>query len=188
MNSENEADEQSIEEQLEKLTYRVQDLEAKREQVFEPKLERQAETISELEQRVAELEAENKSMRAELDSLGELGADKDSTPKKRVLDLRQLLMNKAKADYESGGDGLVSWKYNQVIDALESNGHGKVYAAQAYDAMEEAGEAEGFGFGKNDSDEKVVRVNWTALPAYTSVNEINNGKGVPSTDEPTLSD
>lgn len=178
----------SIDEQVEELLYRVQDLEAKREQVFEPKLDRQAETIAALEGRVDELEAENKSMRAELDSLGELGADKDSTPKKRVLDLRQLLINKAKADYESGGDGMVAWTYDQVTDALESNGHGKVYPAQAYDSMETAGDAEGFGFGKNDSDEKVVRVSWTALPAYSSVNDINNVEGESGTDQRAISD
>lgn len=188
MSDENTHTDASLEERLEELTYRVQDLEAKREQIFEPKLERQAEAIATLEERVDELEAENKSMRAELDSLGELGADKNSTPKKRVLDLRQLLMNKAKADHESGGDGMVSWTYDKVIDGLESNGHGKVYAAQAYDAMEEAGEAEGFGFGKNDSDDKVVRVSWTALPAYSAVNGINNGEGESGTDQPAMSD
>lgn len=182
-----ESNEDSIEARVEKLVYRVQDLEAKREQVFEPKLERQSETIGTLEDRVDELEAENKQLRAELDSLGELGADKDSTPKKRVLDLRQLLINKAKADHESGGDGLVAWRYNQVIDALESNGHGKIYAAQAYDAMEDAGEAEGFGFGKDDG-EKVIRVSWTALPAYSGVNDINNAEGDSPTDQPAISD
>ena len=174
----NATDGQSIEARLEELTYRVQDLEAKREQVFEPKLERQAETIATLETRVDELEAENKQLRAELDSLGELGADKQSTPKKRMLDLRKMLMNKAKVDHESGGDGMVAWTYSQVVDQLESHGHGKVYAPQAYDAMEDAAEAEGFGHGKNQDGDKVVRVNWTALPAHATVNEINNDQGV----------
>lgn len=172
----------TLEEQLEKLAYRVDDLEAKREQVFEPRLEQQSETIDELETRVDELEAENKSLRADVDSLGELGADKDSTPKKRVLDLRQLLMNKAKVDYESDGDGLIAWTYDQVVDQLESHGHGKVYPAQAYNAMESAAAADGFGHGTNQDDEKVVRVNWTALPAHTAVNGINNGQGVSDPD------
>ena len=176
--TETQTDEQQLTELVEDLQLRVNDLEAKREQVFEPKLDGQSETVDLLEARVEQLEAENKQLRADLDSLGELGADKQSTPKKRMLDLRKLLLNKAKVDYESGGDGLVGWTYSQVIDHLESNGHGTVYPAQAYDAMEDAAEADGFGHGKNANGEAVVRVNWTELPAYDAVNDINNAEGV----------
>lgn len=178
-----ETDTDDLEDLVQSLAARVDDLEAKRDQVLEPKIDRQAETIADLEQRVERLEGEKKQLRAQLDSLGELGADKQSTPKKRMLDLRQMLMNKAKADYETGGDGMVAWTYSQVVDALESNGHGKVYAAQAYDAMEDAADADGFGHGKDEGDNKVVRVNWTALPAHGAVNEINNDQGVTGTEK-----
>lgn len=177
-------DTDEIEELVEELSVRVQKLEAERDQVLKPKIERQAEQIADLETRVDQLESENTELRAELDSLGELGADKQSTPKKRVLDLRKLLLNKAKVDYESGGDGMIAWKYSQVIDALESNGHGKVWAAQAHDAMEEAGKADGFGHGLDEDDEKVVRVNWQAVPAHGTVNGINNAEG--ETDAPRV--
>ena len=163
-------------------TIRLNDLEAKVDQVVMNRLTQTEERIDELEATVDELVAENQQLQGELESLTGLADDQASTPEKRAADLRQKLINVAKAR----DNGFVSWSYSDVKDQLESDGHGTVYPAQAYQAMKDAADSDedantshaaGFGYVKNNDDDWTIRVSLDALPAYVGVNEINNAEG-----------
>lgn len=134
------------------------------------------EKVAELTERVEELEET-------LDALAGVGEGEQSTPAKRALDLRQLLLNAAKAKRENSTDnpGMVQWEYSQVTDQLEANGHGTVHPPQAVRAMKEAANGtkeedeapDGYAIAENDDGNRVVRCSLPALTEET-VNEINN--------------
>jgi len=141
------------------------------------------EQVADLAERVEELEET-------LDALAGVGEGQSSTPEKRALDLRQLLLNSAQAKQKNSSDnpGMVQWDWKTVQTQLESNGHGTIHAPQAYRAMEEAatgtnsedGGPEGYAVVENNDGNRVVRC---SLPALTTeaVNEINNaGAGGPT--------
>ena len=79
-----------------------------------------------------------------------------SAPKQRVIDLRQILIGRAK--HGSGRTkGRSSMKYGDVLDALADRGHGELDGKQAYNAMETLGGERGFQDTKSDG-ERVIRV------------------------------
>lgn len=176
--SETTHDEEELREQVQALQNDVDALFNHREQVMQPKVEEQQSTVEDLRRQVNDLEATVQRLEAELDNLAGLADDEQSTPAARVRDVKTLMINAA--DAKAGDDpenGTVAWTYSQIVDQLEANGHGRVYAAQAYNVMEDLDEHEGFAHVTNHGDEQVLRVSYAALPAADRVNEINNAKG-----------
>ncbi len=177
------ADEQS---EVEALRERVAELEESREEDLlrvrnsvQSDMEQYRENV--IKPRLAELEAEVEQLREELDEqreeLANITGPADGTatkPEQRTRAVRRMMINQA----EMREHGTLAWKYDDVIDHLETNGHGKVHAAQAYRIMERAAEADGFGHTKNDDGEKTLRVSIDALPANGGVNSVNNAGGV----------
>lgn len=90
-----------------------------------------------------ELKQEVADLRAELETLHKVDEGAASTPEKRRKALQKAMLNQFNAREEA-----VALDYNEVITALEQQGHGEVYPAQAYRAMEDAGEYPGFEDGK----------------------------------------
>lgn len=135
---------------------------------------------TELTQTVADQEARINDLEHQLETVADLGEKAQSTPESRARDVRLMLQNQAKAKYEADNDepGTVQWTYDQVRDNLEAHGHGKVHDWQAYDAMEDAAEVDGFARVKNSSGNKVIRASWEKITAHGAVMENNNGKGV----------
>jgi len=171
-------DHEELREQVKALQNDVDALFNHREQVMQPKIEDQQSTIDDLRGEVNNLEATVQRLEAELDNLAGLADDEQSTPAARVRDVKTLMINAASAKAgDTPEDGTVAWKYGQIVDQLEANGHGRVYAAQAYSVMENLHEHAGFAHVTNQDDEQVLRVSYAALPAADRVNEINNAEG-----------
>jgi len=138
--------------------------------------------------RFAELESEIERLQDELDeqreTLANITGPADGEPtkhEKRVRAVRQMMINQA----EAREHGRLGWSYSDVVDNLEANGHGKVYNQQAYRIMEEADEADGFGYTTDDSGTKTLRVDLSALPANADVNNVKNGGGVQEGEQET---
>lgn len=179
----NSADDQT---EIEALRERVAELEESRE---EDLLRVRNSVQSDMEQyrqdvlkpRVAELEAEVEELRDELDEQREElanitgPADGEPTkPEQRTRAVRKMMVNQA----QTRDHGTLGWYYDDVIDHLETNGHGKVYPTQAYRIMKDAAEADGFGYTQNDDGQDTLRVSLAALPAHGSVNNVNNAEEV----------
>ena len=173
---------------FEALGARVDGIEAKRDQVTEPQIDSNAEQIETLRHQVEKLHDEVIVLRDRLDTIGELAPDKASTPEQRMLDLRALMLNKARADYEGSGDGQLAWTYRKVQDALEENGHGTIYPHQAYRAMEDAADLPWYGHGENMDGEKVIRLNFEETPDSRSVIRNNNEKTASAIPTATMTD
>jgi len=177
------ADEQS---EVEALRERVEELEESREEDLlrvrnsvQSDMEQYRENV--LKPRLAELEAEVEELREELDEqreeLANITGPGDGTatkPEERTRAVRRMMINQA----EMREHGTLAWKYDDVIDHLETNGHGKVHPTQAYRIMERAAEADGFGHTENDDGQETLRVSISALPANGGVNSVNNADGV----------
>lgn len=121
------------------------------------------------------------------------GVDEDtqSTPQKRAMDLRQIMVRRA----EGRNDGRVALYYQEVLDALRDVGHEGLHKPQAYTAIEDAAAAEGFKEVKvqrtiNNQRRSVdaIALNLDALPTHSASNEINTGEGYGPTSEPADSD
>lgn len=135
--------------------------------------------VDDLEDRVDghdDLENEVASLRAELETLHAVDENAASTPAKRRTALQKAMLNQHEARTEA-----ISLDYNEVSDILEQRGHGKIYPAQAYTAMEDAAETPGFvdsEIAKNGDTVRGVKLVPDELPpslaAEDAVNEINN--------------
>lgn len=150
------------------------DIQQYRDNVVKPK-------FAELEDKIETLEKELEEQRTELENITGPGDGNPTKPEQRTRAVRQMMINQA----EARDHGTLGWGYNDVIDNLESNGHGRVYAQQAYRIMEAAGEAAGFAHTKNDDGEHSLRVSLSALPAEKAVNNVNNGEGVAEGEQST---
>ncbi len=153
-----------------------EDIERYREDVVKPKLET-------LESEIERLNDELQQQRSELENITGPADGNPTKPEQRTRAVRQMMINQARAR----DHGTLGWDYNDVIDNLESNGHGRVYAQQAYRIMEEAGEADGFGYTNTDDGKRSLRVSTSALPSEASVNVVNNASGVSKGEETTKS-
>lgn len=143
------------------------DVERYREDVVKPRL-------AELESEIEELREELQEQREELNDITGPADGNPTKPEQRARAVRQMMKNQARArDY-----GTLAWDYNDVIDNLESNGHGKVYPTQAYRIMKEVGEAKGYAHTKDDDGNHSLRVSLGALPSNDAVNIVNNGSWV----------
>lgn len=143
------------------------DIERYREDVVKPRFD-------ELEAEIESLRSELKDQRETLDSITGPGDGEPTKHEHRVRAVRKMMKNQA----EAREHGTLGWSYNDVIGNLEANGHGKVYPQQAYRVMEDAAEADGYGYTKNDGGEKRLRVSLSALPSHGGVNDVNNGEEV----------
>lgn len=151
-------------------------------------VEDEAETLRD---RVEQQQEQITALEQQLESIADLGEKAQSTPEARARDLRILLSNQAKAKAGRDGRGLVQWTYSQVQEQLEANGHGTVYNHQAYTAMEDAAEADGFADTTNEDGERVIRASWQKITVDPGVIENNNAGGVSgaaqATKQPTKS-
>lgn len=118
-----------------------------------------------LQDRVEELEARV----AQLVGLAE---GEQSTPEKRAVDVCLGLQNIA----EQRG-GRAQWAYRDIQDHLESIGHEKVHAPQAYRVMDDLDDLDGFAQTENSAGDSVLRCKSAAVNAEAAVNEINNASG-----------
>jgi len=150
------------------------DMEQYRDNVVKPKFDA-------LEQEIERLRDELEDQRGTLENITGPADGNPTKPEQRARAVRQMMINQAQAREH----GTLGWDYNDVIDNLESNGHGRVYAQQAYRIMEDAGEADGFGYTKNDEGEHSLRVSLSALPAEQSINNVNNANEVSEGDQTT---
>lgn len=175
MTSEDRGDfqlDKEIEKRLRELRESVQqDMRSYRGQRVEPELKSLSEDVSALHARLDEFEERFNSIVSPADG-------KPSTHEERVFAIREMLRNKA----EAREHGTVGWKYAQIQDQLESNGHGKVHAQQAYRIMEDAAEADGYAHVENDAGEQVLRCSLAALASEEAVNVVNNGTAEAATD------
>jgi len=150
------------------------DMEQYRDNVVKPKFDA-------LEQEIARLRDELEDQRGTLENITGPADGNPTKPEQRARAVRQMMINQAQAREH----GTLGWDYNDVIDNLESNGHGRVYAQQAFRIMEDAGEADGFGYTKNDEGNHSLRVSLSALPAEQSINNVNNANEVSEGDQTT---
>lgn len=133
-----------------------------------PKLEE----LEELRERQDEYDQRLTAMENTLETLAGIGESQESTPQKRAMDLRQLMIRRA----EGRPDGRVALYYREVMDALRDVGHEGLHKPQAYTAMEDAVDAPGFKnveITRNGSRVDGIAVNLDALPAHARSNEIN---------------
>lgn len=134
--------------------------------------------LSELEELRDEQERYDQRLSAleeKFDTLAGLGEGDKSTPQKRALDLRQVMIRRA----EGRADGRVALYYQEVLDALRDVGHESLHKPQAYTAMEDAADATGFKevkITRNGKRVDGVALNLDALPAHARSNEINTTK------------
>lgn len=126
-----------------------------------------------VDERVAELEATVAEQQATLEALSGVADGAESTPETRRRDACLGLINQAEADDPDRGK--VAWTYGDVVGYLERNGHGSVYASQAYRIMEALDEVGGFTHTDNQDGEQVIRCNLRRVNANTAVNDVNNG-------------
>lgn len=161
----------------ENLHARVDVLEAKMDWVDDHVIPRLDDIESRLDDH-DQLEAEVADLRAELETLHKVDEGAASTPEKRRKALQKAMLNQFNAREEA-----VALDYNDVITALEQQGHGEVYAAQAYDAMEDAGDYPGFSAGeivKNGETVSGIKLVPSEVPTSLTpeeaVNEINNDR------------
>jgi exonuclease VII large subunit len=161
-----------LEQRLKEVRQSVQqDMRSYRNQRVEPELASVSEQVQELHARLDEFEERFNSIVSPADG-------QPSTHEERVIAIREMLRNKA----EAREHGTVGWKYRQIQDQLESNGHGKVHAPQAYRIMEDAAEAEGYAHVKDDGGEQVLRCSLSALADEEAVNIVNNAPTEAATD------
>jgi hypothetical protein len=158
------------------------DYEATRDHVLEPRLEDLEGGRDDAREERAELQAEIQDLRsqvthleAKLESVVGLADDQQTSPDKRVADLRQGLIRRAEARAEDEPDK-AAMHYREVRNFFAEHGHGEVSKPDCYKAMEDAADdAPGFSLGKKASPKgnqvKAVRVELDALRAeYRSRN------------------
>jgi len=173
-------------ERLEDLEERMAVLEGFQENIVKQQMMSRLDDLEQAVARIDELEQENQQLRAmvqdlkgQLETVSDLAEDQQTTPEKRAADVRSALIRRAKA--RADGENRAAMHYQDVMDALADLGHGSLHKPQAFDAMEDAAEGEGFSMGtkaKNGNQVKAVRVDLDALPAHVASNEINTGEMV----------
>lgn len=155
---------------LEALRSRIADLEST--------VTDQRERIDELEQQlredVAGLSNRLDDVAADVDGLASVADATRSTPGQRAIALARKLQTAARARATDDDPGRVAWTYTTVIDQLEADGHGRVWPAQAYDAMADAANCTGITAAENTAGDRVVRCNSARLNGQRPVNDINN--------------
>ena len=150
-----------------------------------PKLDEHDDAIAALLDEVQSLKGELREVRKQsqrleqqLESIAGLAEDEQSSPAKRTADLRQAMIRRAEAkeDDLDNPSASVALYYKEVQDLLADLGHGTVYKQQAFDAMEEAVNTDGFSWTHKHSAAgnrvKAVVLNLDALPAYAVGNDI----------------
>lgn len=162
--------------QVEDINHRLDALEARVDQGVQAMREHLRDRIDELQGRIDELEARCQRHQETLDDLVGLAEGQQSTPEKRLMDVRQLMINQARARDDDPGSpaGTVAWTYSDVIDHLESNGHGQIDPKQAYRLMEKLAETDGFAEAENQAGQRTVRTSLSALTANGVVDNVNN--------------
>jgi hypothetical protein len=151
---------------------KLRDVEDFAKQFLRSRIEALRADHDDLEDRVDELEAEIKQLRAWRENVTGVADDRDSTPQKRVVDLREAMIRTAR---QSDRDG-VTWWWQQVRDTLTTLGHDGYSRPTYHQAMTDAADADGFALtektvainrGNRTAKEDVtaVRVNLEKLPA-----------------------
>lgn len=141
------------------------------EQVIQPQISELEETVEAQAERIAELE----------DSLNCVVAPEDveeTEHETRVTAVREMLRRRSVAREH----GTVSMHYDDVQDRLAENGHGEVYAQQAYRIMDKAGQKDGYAYTKDSSGQRVLRFSRDAVNGPPAVNDVNNAEGEAATD------
>lgn len=150
--------EQSIEQRLSQLETASDDAHAERAELFD--------AVADLQQTVA-------TMQERLDSLAGLAEDQETTPEKRIADLREAMIRRAEAREQNSADGYprikMWWKEVQALFA--DYGHGEISKPDCYKAMREAAKGAGFGestkTNENGNDVKAIRLDLDELRAET---------------------
>jgi len=154
------------------LRMKLRDVEDFAKQFLRSRLEALRDDHDDLEARVDELETEVEQLRAWRENVTGVADDRDSTPQKRVVDLREAMIRAAR---QSNQDG-VTWWWRQVRENLTTLGHDGFSKTTYHDTMAAAAEADGFAITEKTvaidrgnrtakEDVKAVRVNLEKLPA-----------------------
>lgn len=118
--------------------------------------------VEDLQERVAELDQR-------LTDMAGLAEDQQSNPDKRVSDLRQSMIRRAKARSDTDGFEKVALYYQEVQDIFAELGHGEISRPDCYKAMDDLAESDGFEIGKKSSADgnrvKAIRLDLAELRA-----------------------
>lgn len=146
---------------------------------LEEQLDDRDTTIEELQDRIRALEAQ-------LEVLGGLADTQQTTPEKRAVDLAVGMIRRA----ENRSDRRIALYYKEVKDLLTDYGHEGLHDPQAFGAMEDVADCQGFGEIQVQRDGRTVKavgVNLDELPGDNPVNEIKNEVGAGTASEPAES-
>lgn len=171
---------------VEELGVKVQTLEAKVDQMVSKRVEQLEQTVQEREETIEALAEELdechdriSTLEEKLAGLAGLQENEKSTAKKRREDLVLSLQRKAEDGVGKAADGRASMTYEDVLDQWAILGHGRKDPKQAYRAMERVDEVDGISLTKNNSGQKVVRINLANFDSSTAlgvIDNVNNGE------------
>ncbi|MWG34842.1 hypothetical protein [Halomarina oriensis] len=133
-----------------------------------------------------EVRSENQRLEQKFESIAGLAEDEQSSPAKRAADVRQAMIRRAEAKEDDPDDpsAEVALYYKEVEELLADYGHGSVHRPQAFDAMRDAADADGFTMGSklsragNRADAVILKL--AELPAYARCNEITTAADAPT--------
>jgi len=161
---------------------------AYRDQIVKPRLDGLEDTRddareerAELKETVQTLEQEVAGLRAELRSIAGVGESEDTSPDKRVADLRQAMIRRAKARTD-GGQGYTSLWWQEVQNLFADLGHGEICKPDCYKAMREGAKGTGFEMGSTHNSDgrevKAICLNVDELPALDASRTPTTGEKV----------
>lgn len=181
----------TVEERLDELEGAIEDLQERREiyrdTVLGPRLDDiQAESDdaraerAELRAQIQDLQQELRQVHAKLDSIAGLTENQETSPEKRIADLRQCLIRRAESRSD-GFDGSAAMWWKEVRDLFADLNHGEVSKPVCFDAIHDAADYVGFSettkLNENGNEVLAVKVELDALSA-------ENRSSDPTTSEP----
>lgn len=177
------SDDTDLQDRVDELEERIEAVDetqrAVRESSIKPRLEDLKGRSDDAQDERAELQAEVEDLRATVaeltatvDALAGLADDQVTTPEKRVADLRQSLIRRARD--RDADEARMYWK--EVQETFQTLGHGELEPPVCYTAMDDAAEQDGFSLTKTTSREgnrvKAVAVDLAELTDSAAVNQI----------------
>jgi len=175
-------EEQSLEERVDELEEMLDDRtralrndqQSYRQQVVKPKLEDAEDKIASLESQVQSLaeavesqQAEMAAMKDTIDNLHGVEEPSQTSPDKRVQDLKQAMIRRAEAGNAAGGKKVQLW-WREVQALFADLGHGEISKPDCYKAMNDAIDSarpfeEGQKLNSNGNNVKAIRLDFEEL-------------------------
>lgn len=148
---------QTIKPPIEELQEDSDDAREERAELFQMVQDLQ-ETVTELDQRIEDMAG--------------LAEDQETNPQKRVSDLRQIMIRRAKARGDSDDYERTALWWEEVQDKFAELGHGEISKPDCYKAMNDLEEFPGFKEGtksnRHGNEVKAIRLNMDELRAHSS--------------------